>query len=300
MQVEKFRNAVLITLTTLALSACTLQPATEEGARVRLAGDALPDGGIAPTNPETGTDVALDPADPDNCGGVGRVCPAGARYCLGQTCTMCENAGMIECDGQCVNMLADPGNCGACGAACGEGEMCWLARCRPASSIPPCVDDEDCFGRRCVAGGCIAECGPGVDCPAGTQCLQENEGASGMCMSTCRAEDECSEGARCIDFLCEPESWCDLGACDCGGGEMARCGVMCSHLDSDPQNCGACGRECPIGRRSCEDGLCTSCQGSGVLECDGWCTDVNWDRYNCGECGRRCDTGRRCVMGVCD
>ncbi|KAI7835304.1 hypothetical protein COHA_010793, partial [Chlorella ohadii] len=54
-------------------------------------------------------------------------------------------------------------------------------------------------------------------------------------------------------------------------------------LQSDAQNCGACGT-------ACEDGL--SC-------CSGTCKDLQSDASNCGTCGTVCPEGQQCVDGEC-
>ncbi|MBI2898336.1 MAG: hypothetical protein HYY06_32600 [Deltaproteobacteria bacterium] len=76
----------------------------------------------------------------------------------------------------------------------------------------------------------------------------------------------------------------DAGDGGCPRGLQA-CDVICADLDTDPSNCGECGRECAKG---------TAC-------CTGTCVDLQSDSSNCGECGSICsaDQERVCCAGEC-
>ena len=79
------------------------------------------------------------------------------------------------------------------------------------------------------------------------------------------------------------------------------CTGVCTALESDPTNCGACGNAC-IGTDSvCNAGLC-ACAGPLQDYCTGvGCMDVSTDFNNCGACGNACDpvNDQACSGGVC-
>lgn len=58
-------------------------------------------------------------------------------------------------------------------------------------------------------------------------------------------------------------------------------------LDSDPNNCGACGIKCAAGD-VCWQGAC-GCP-SGQVVCNGQCVRLSDDAKNCGACGNECET----------
>lgn len=118
------------------------------------------------------------------------------------------------------------------------------------------------------------------------------------------------------------------------------CGeVQCIDVQSDAQNCGTCGNQCPdglpcqVGQCMCPDGheLCgdtcidteasvENCGGCGeaceankvcffgtcadtcgaLTECDGGCVDSQSDPFNCGGCDNACDPGTMCEAGGCE
>ena len=78
----------------------------------------------------------------------------------------------------------------------------------------------------------------------------------------------CTKGTKCCP-TCKPlgESGCNLGGKCCGGGicqggacvcptGQTNCGGVCKNLQTDPNNCGACGNTCTSGRLCCS-GACT-------------------------------------------
>jgi len=74
------------------------------------------------------------------------------------------------------------------------------------------------------------------------------------------------------------------------------CGKICVKLDQNPDNCGACGQACPA-NQWCDQGSCTSvCEGT---ICDRWCTDLMTNEGACGACGHQCGSAESCRSGVC-
>jgi hypothetical protein len=88
---------------------------------------------------------------------------------------------------------------------------------------------------------------------------------------------------------------------------------VCKDLDSDDQNCGACGNGCPqpevkpphtvsgcqggeCGHLKCETGY-DDCNGK--IETDGCETALASDPNNCGACGFKCNPGQECSNGQC-
>jgi stigma-specific protein Stig1 len=103
--------------------------------------------------------------------------------------------------------------------------------------------------------------------------------------------------------LCCPGSYCYHGVCrqfECGFNKHCRnrgqvcCGGICTRLQADPFNCGACGHGCPTGY--CLDGVC-GCP-AGLQACGAACVDLTSDPDHCGACGAFCPTGN-CQDGRC-
>jgi hypothetical protein len=96
-----------------------------------------------------------------------------------------------------------------------------------------------------------------------------------------------------------PPVVCPTGTTDCGG--------VCLDLQTDVNNCGACGNVCPEGQpgfvRGCAEGNCffmreRAC-AEGLSSCNGVCVDRQTDPANCGLCGNACATGEVCFGGQC-
>jgi len=94
----------------------------------------------------------------------------------------------------------------------------------------------------------------------------------------------------------------DAGACPgttCpGSGSGAS---TCTDLESDPKNCGGCGKEvclleaCSGGKSVCAEGLKPCSATAGCLGCK----DVASDPLNCGTCGTKCGADQLCIGGSC-
>lgn len=87
------------------------------------------------------------------------------------------------------------------------------------------------------------------------------------------------------------------------GGRCTDCEGTCVDLETDPANCGGCGRRCDPGEL-CSSGTCASSMcPSGLTRCiigidrRTACVDTRWDSTHCGGCGQGCsDT---CEDAVC-
>ncbi len=87
------------------------------------------------------------------------------------------------------------------------------------------------------------------------------------------------------------------GSAQCPTGQAA-CDGGCRDVQSDPDNCGACGAPCTAPFHQCRQGVC-GCVG-GLSDCQGLCVDLQSDPGNCGMCGEGCSApGSACVSGGC-
>ncbi|HVU53027.1 MAG TPA: SUMF1/EgtB/PvdO family nonheme iron enzyme, partial [Polyangia bacterium] len=90
---------------------------------------------------------------------------------------------------------------------------------------------------------------------------------------------------------------CDGGACVCAAGSgLSACGGLCVDEQTDPDNCGACGNQCPAGT-SCQSGVC-ACP-YGATQCGDTCAYLYRDSNNCGACGVKCDATAACFFSQC-
>jgi hypothetical protein len=92
---------------------------------------------------------------------------------------------------------------------------------------------------------------------------------------------------------------CTAGACKiaCPGGQT-ECSGLCKSLDSDDQNCGACGNACKTGE-VCSISKCTLNCAAGETNCTGSCVNVDTNPQNCGTCGNACGQNEECSAGKC-
>lgn len=82
------------------------------------------------------------------------------------------------------------------------------------------------------------------------------------------------------------------------------CNNACTSTQTDPRNCGACGKTCNTqAGEVCQVGVCGPPCTGGTKRCTiadaGVCSDVQNDPQNCGDCAKKCASTESCVMGQC-
>jgi len=124
-------------------------------------------------------------------------------------------------------------------------------------------------------------------------CQGETNRLCGSCgRYTCCTNPGPYQYGACVSGHCSYS--CVEGAADCGDGS-------CTPLWSDPNNCGACGNNCPPSTPVCHQGGCipNPCPPNLWL-CDGVCVNLMTDWFNCGACGNACFGFDYCANGSCE
>lgn len=157
-----------------------------------------------------------------------------------------------------------------------------------------CLTDGDCpVGSYCdrADGGCyipaIAECRSDGDCGPDFECDFRNS-CRPQSFGTCLIDDDCSEGALCIENVCTPLAETCQFDFQCAAGFTCannRCRLLCG-----PDT------RCPTGT-SCQENLCQPDVADCIVSSE--CPDLT---TNCveGTCLRRCDAGCDDALEVCD
>lgn len=172
----------------------------------------------------------------DNCPQGSHCVADNGTFTCSVTCTGnadCPPNQMTCCNTACVDTAADPGNCGACGMICNFQNA----------------------GGTCAAGACtLGSCNPGFadcdnvaanGCEVGTDADIQNCGGCGHACAGANATLACM-GGMCLLM------GCNGNFADCDG--MAANGCE-SNTQTDPANCGQCGRACPM-NNACAAGVC--------------------------------------------
>ncbi|MEZ4226170.1 MAG: hypothetical protein R3B13_34810 [Polyangiaceae bacterium] len=184
------------------------------------------------------TDVSQETA---HCGDCGRACSTAKAVQSSCETGVCQHrceAGAGDCnqpatgsdDGCETDLATADTHCGSCANDCskqggGGGFVCGNSRCG-------CTGNQQCRTAPNVGGNCDGATGlcscDGSSCQPGEACRRV--GPNNVC--TCNGSAACSAGETC----CQTPS-------------------QCVDLQSDANNCGACGASCPSGQ-TCQSGSC--------------------------------------------
>lgn len=244
--------------------------------------------------PGNGCETDLSRDNALHCGACGRACSldnGSSAACRSGLCNALCDQGFGDCaqpaspeqdDGCEQDVASDPENCGSC------GEQCVL----PGA-------EAGCSGGRCVVASCsgsTADCDadPSNGCETDLDVDLANCGACGRaCAADGVAAPSCSGG------LCD--SACQTGLGNCAKPAAPAPDDGCEQdLQTDPLNCGGCGRRCAsdnVTSLACDVGVCTStcqpgfgnCARPGGFSADDGCElDVTGDDERCGSCDNDC------------
>jgi hypothetical protein len=199
-------------------------------------------------------------------------CPTSAPKATGGLCCPAQQSGqnIQACNGYCTDANNDQLNCGACNATCFSifgvhGRLCQNDACVPNTS-------GSCPGN--LMADANGDC---VLCPANTQYAGFNTccpistptlcgGATGTCTNALTDSNNCGGCGN----VCPTGMTCQSGTCVCSSGTVyagfnrccpsgqTLCGGAsgtCVNLQTDNNNCNACGNACASGQ-SCINGAC--------------------------------------------
>lgn len=242
----------------------------------------------------------------------------------------------FKCGGTCVNLLEDNNNCGRCGISCRTGEKCSSARCIGTSST--CTDNGEktcngvctntfsddsncgsCYNTctcpvsadpsifcvpSCSIGKCYVGCTKVVSSGTGTviaityDSLMTDPNNCGACFNTCASGQTCVNG-QCLSSSGQQSSSVQPRTCAIFGQTL--CNGACVDLQTNSNNCGACGSTCT---GTCVNGQCQSFAPTsrcpiGTTSCNGACVDTLTDNNNCGSCNTKCSSIQYCKNGGC-
>jgi hypothetical protein len=118
------------------------------------------------------------------------------------------------------------------------------------------------------------------------------------CITASGPSEQCCDG-DCVNTETDEEN-CGRCGNECPGDTEHCCKGSCAETQTDPRNCGECGHLCP-GAGICSGGQCM-CGNDGDCNpgetcCSGTCVNTETDRNNCGACGAQCD--KLCGRGTC-
>jgi hypothetical protein len=279
----------------------------------------------------TGCVDVTDPAT--GCAGASCaacVLPHASATCgvTGECAVLVCGAGYDDCDTVAANgcealLSSDVGNCGSCGRACLAANVlskecasglclstCTLGHANCSYEVlgaddgcEQAVDDTHCgsCANNCTAQGGGFKCGVAVANQCG--CTADNDcrvmGSMGTCdvptgrcicgAMTCGAGEACHLAAAPAPAICS----CNDGPSCAANQTCCQSPAGCRNLQTDPSNCGACGRSCPSGL-FCSAGQC-------ACSADPDCNAGAPGTCAMGQCvcsGITCVTGQRCQPGA--
>jgi hypothetical protein len=221
------------------------------------------------------------PNDDDACLVDCGVCSPGAMRCSGRFAYTCNDAGVWASPVECQFVCAGAGVCGACAVNSTQCQGNSIQLCDPtgnwqnSSSCPySCAQAAD------AGAACAGKCVPGTTQCSGTEsqtCLSSGAWMTTMtCPYACTGIGTCSGVCTPGAIQCsgstpqtcdttgtwqnqtacaQPLPDCQAGNCSCqettcGSGS----GSTCVNLQTDGQNCGACGHDCQ--GATCQSGVC--------------------------------------------
>jgi hypothetical protein len=167
----------------------------------------------------------------------------------------------------------------------------------PLLTIPSCASTEQrlFIGADCETGFCDGGTGSSFGSPDGGEVPTDRGVDGGGALSP----------RLCVSVVCPTP----FDSCPTFNGTAPE--YPCeTNLDSDPDNCGACGNKCIRGttlfhyERACVHGQCRPFCRSGYANCngieeDGCESEPKRDPNNCGLCGNKCPDGVACIEGKC-
>jgi hypothetical protein len=148
------------------------------------------------------------------------------------------------------------------------------------------------------AGACVPDAGVCCGQPDGRRVCDSTPNASAACLAGQPVDDrECPPGSTCQDFLCAPDTACQVCGAGCGATQM--CGVFvtagsppttnycCTPCFLDARGCGAPGTPCSTAEQ-CASGICVASDGG---------TDGGPPDGGTGQCFQYCQTSATCGDG---
>lgn len=153
----------------------------------------------------------------------------------------------------------------------------------------------ECLSQCCYEGKCEPQSKCFKDtaemqriCKNGSDALYEQ---AGYLNTKCRVGGGCEPPLVCEGGWCRMpknvvQDWQKAPPCPGMSDRETCCNGVAKDLNSDPTNCGKCGRKCAKGL-VCLRGACVE-------------LDVANDKFNCGSPGIRCQDLQKCVAGKCE
>lgn len=237
-----------------------------------------------------------------NCGQCGVTCASelGAGSCINGICGCPE--GSTRCNDICVNTDRDPLNCGRCGNTCPAGQECRNGSCSGGETS--CADGET----RC-SGACFNTTSDVFNCgECGRICALDEECTGGQCISIRDVDADADADDAAVGDNANTDAITDDEGNECEAGETL-CSTVCTDLQTDVVNCGACGTIC-ASVEECVGGTCTPIAtavcAEGQVRCDGTCRDAitnfGSEGLSCpggGGAPTECPAGRVLCNGAC-